>query len=184
MFTEPYLGVITVFAGNFAPVNYMFCQGQLLAISQYDALYALIGTTYGGDGQTTFALPDFRGRVAVHQGQAPGISNFYMIGQVGGTENITLTSANLPVHNHPFISLTGNQRVSSNAGDQGTPASNVPAVTTGINCYNSSGTAAMAATTNNTSSAIAGGSQPFNNASPVLAMNYIIAVQGIFPSRN
>ena len=184
MFTEPYLGVITVFAGNFAPINYMFCQGQLLQISQYDALYSLIGTTYGGDGQSTFALPDFRGRVAVHQGQGPGISDFYVIGQVGGTENITLTTANLPAHTHGFTALTGNQPVSANGGDQATPVSNVPAVTTGINSYNSSGTGAMTPTTNSIATPISGGSQPFNNTSPVLAMNYIIAVEGIYPSRN
>lgn len=184
MFTEPYLGVVTVFAGNFAPRSYMLCQGQLLQIAQYDALYSLIGTTYGGDGVSTFALPDLRGRVAVHQGQSPGVSDFYVIGQIGGTENIALTTSNLPAHTHVFTSLTGNQTVSSNNGDQDNPAGNVPAVIAGINSYNSSGTGAMSPTTNSISTPVSGGNQTFNNASPVLAMNYIIAVEGIYPSRN
>jgi microcystin-dependent protein len=155
----------------------------LLQISQYDALFALIGTTYGGDGQSTFALPDLRGRVAVHAGQAPGMSN-YMLGQSSGTESITLNTANLPAHSHQFSGLTGAQAASANNGNLGTPVNNVPAVTSGINSYNPGGTAAMAKTTNNVNSAIAGNSQPLNNASPVLAMNYIIAVEGIFPIRN
>src|ERR1044072_1975604 len=105
MFVEPYLGNVTVFAGNFAPRAWMFCQGQLLAIAENDALFALIGTTYGGDGQVTFGLPDFRSRVAIHQGQGPGLSN-YILGQASGTESVTLTTAQCPGHNHQFISIT------------------------------------------------------------------------------
>jgi microcystin-dependent protein len=184
MFTEPYLGNITIFAGTFAPLGWRYCQGQLLSIAEYTALYSLIGTIYGGDGQETFALPDFRGRVAVHQGQGPGIVNNYTVGDQGGTEAIILNTANLPVHSHTFVSLVGGMPASADAGTLGTPVGNLPAATTGINSYNSAGTSAMKPTTNTLSTGVAGGTQPFNNASPVLAMNYIIAVEGIYPSRN
>src|SRR3954463_4050754 len=97
--SQPYVGVIRIFAGNFAPVNWAFCNGQLLAISENDALFALIGTTYGGDGQSTFGLPDLRSRVPIHQGQGPGLSN-YVIGQNGGVETVTLTVQQIPVHTH------------------------------------------------------------------------------------
>src|SRR6218665_1589173 len=112
MFIEPYLGNVSIFSGNFAPRAWMFCQGQLLAIAQYDALFALLGTTYGGDGQTTFALPDLRSRVAVHAGQGQGLSN-YVLGEVGGTESTTLLSINLPVHTHSVVSLTLQQPAST-----------------------------------------------------------------------
>jgi microcystin-dependent protein len=183
MFIEPYLANITIFAGNFAPRSWMFCQGQLLAISQYDALFALIGTTYGGDGQTTFALPDLRGREAIHAGQGPGM-NTYTLGEMSGTESVTLLSTNLPVHTHTVISLTGNPPASQNGGTLATPVNNIPATTTGINTYNSTGTSNMAATTNNAVTAQAGSSLPLGIVSPVMAMNYVIAVEGIFPSRN
>ncbi|MBO9636240.1 MAG: phage tail protein [Chitinophagaceae bacterium] len=180
MFDQPYLGNVTVFAGNFAPVGWMFCNGQLLAISENDALFALIGTTYGGDGVTTFALPNFQSRVAVHQGTLSGSP--YIIGMVGGTENITLTINQMPAHNHPFVSASGNiPASSSNSGNVATPQNNVPAVAP-VNLYNPSGDGlGMGPGVANGSTGIAGGSLPVSILSPYLAMNYIIAVFGIFP---
>jgi len=184
MFVEPYLANVTIFGGNFAPRGWMFCQGQLLAIAAYDALFALIGTTYGGDGQTTFALPDLRSRVAVHPGQGQGLS-FYTLGQMGGVENVTLLSSNIPPHNHSVLTLSGSPGGNTSAGTTDDPTNAVPANTGGSNNYNGSdsgitlGVSACTATT-----PIAGGNQPFSVISPYLAMNYIIAVEGIFPSRN
>jgi microcystin-dependent protein len=185
MFVEPYLATVTIFAGNFAPQSWMFCNGQLLPIAQYDALYALIGTTYGGDGQTTFALPDLRSRVAVHPGQGQGLSAI-QLGQVGGSENRTLLSSNIGLHTHTLLTLTGKFGCSTTAGNKNDPTNNVPAVTTNINSYNSAGGAAtMGPTTCTTSTPVTiGGNQPISTVSPVMAMNYIIAVEGIFPSRN
>jgi len=181
MFVEPYLGNITVFAGNFAPRSWMFCQGQLLAIAQYDALFALIGTTYGGDGQVTFALPDFRSRVANHQGQGPGLSN-YNLGQMSGTENVTLTTSQTPAHNHAFISITGNILANSSTGTLSSPSNAVPA---GAQLYsNQPDSGTMGPFNSMGVTAIAGGSQPVSIIQPVLAMNFVIAVEGIFPSRN
>jgi microcystin-dependent protein len=147
MFIDPYMANVTIFAGNFAPRSWMLCNGQLLAISQYDALFALLGTTYGGDGQTTFALPDLRSRMAVHNGQGSGLSSI-QLGQTGGTESVTMTPATLPGHTHAFVSLTGAPAASTAAGSPADPTNNVPAVTTGINSYNTSGTGKLAPTTN------------------------------------
>jgi microcystin-dependent protein len=184
MFIEPYLGNITVFAGNFAPRAWMFCQGQLLSIANYDALFALIGTTYGGDGQVTFALPDFRSRIGVHAGQGSGLSN-YVLGQMAGTENVTLLSINLPLHNH---SLLGNPVVKQPASTATTSGVNNPQ-----NAYPASGATqfnnasdgnTMGAYSSISSTPIAGSNQPISIVQPYLAMNFIIAVEGIFPSRN
>lgn len=182
MFIEPYLGNITVFAGNFAPRAWMFCQGQLLAISQYDALFALIGTTYGGDGQNTFALPDFRSRVAVHAGQGAGLSNYY-IGEMSGTENVTLLSSNMPAHNHSLVSFTVSQSASTATTGVSVPQNAYPAG--GATVYaNSSDGSAMGSYSSMGTTVIAGASQPLPMLQPYLAMNFIIAVEGIFPSRN
>jgi microcystin-dependent protein len=184
MFIEPYLGNVTVFAGNFAPRAWMFCQGQLLAIAQYDALFALLGTTYGGDGQNTFALPDLRSRVAIHAGQGPGLSN-YVLGEMAGTENVTLLSLNLPVHNHSVITFTATQPASTaTTSGVSSPQNAFPA--SGAQLYqNASPTGEQMGTWSSISSTpIAGGSQPTSILQPYLAMNYIIAVEGIFPSRN
>lgn len=183
MFIEPYLGNITVFAGNFAPRSWMFCQGQLLAISQYDALFALIGTTYGGDGQTTFALPDLRSRVAVHAGQGQGLSQ-YVIGQAAGTENVTLLSTNLPMHTHNVNSFTVSQTASTaSTSGVSNPQGAYPA--SGAQVYaNSSDGNHMAPYTSVTTTPIAGSNQPLSILQPYMAMNYVIAVEGIFPSRN
>src|SRR5262245_35631807 len=101
--SQPFVGEIRMFGGNFAPAGWAFCQGQLLPISQNETLFNLIGTTYGGDGQNTFALPDLQGRVPMHQGQGPGISQSYIIGETGGVESVTLTTQQIPSHNHPLV---------------------------------------------------------------------------------
>ncbi|WP_276132232.1 phage tail protein [Polluticoccus soli] len=181
MFVEPYLGTVTIFAGNFAPVNWMLCQGQAMPISEYTALFSLIGTTYGGDGQTTFNLPDFRGRCAIHQGQGTGLSPYY-IGQIGGTEAVTLLSTNLPTHNHPIISVTANQPVSTADGTTDDPTNAYPASV--ANHYSAGFDGSMNSYTSSAATPVAGGSQPIEMHSPYLAMNYVIAVEGIFPSRN
>jgi microcystin-dependent protein len=163
---QPYLGELRIFAGNFAPVGWMFCEGQLLAISLYTSLYQLIGTTYGGDGQSTFALPDLRGRLPVHQG------NSYTLGMTGGVEEVTLTMNQIPGHSHPMLGAIGN-------GTQTNPDNNVLASSTLMKLYSGqSATTAMAPT----SITSIGGSQPHNNMQPYLCLNYIISMFGIYPS--
>src|SRR5689334_15090536 len=130
MFTTTYLAVVTPFAGNFAPQGYALCRGQLMAISQNTALFSLLGTTYGGDGIQTFALPDLRGRVAVHTGQASGLSNI-ALGQVGGTENTTLLANQIPLHSHNFTSITGGPAASTTPGTTDLPQNNFPAPVNG-----------------------------------------------------
>ena len=181
MFVDPYLATITIFGGNFAPMQWAFCDGSLQSIAQNTALFALIGTTYGGDGQTTFALPDLRGRYAIHQGQGPGLRMYY-IGEMAGTESTTLLSINLPSHNHIATAIAGTPAAFADGGDQASPVGNVPA---GIDKrYSSSHDNPMAPTIVINSSGLSGGSQPVSNITPYLAMNYIICVEGIFPSRN
>jgi len=172
--SEPFLGQIAIFPYNFAPRNWAFCQGQILSIAQNTALFALIGTTYGGNGQTTFALPDMRGRFANSSGQGPGLSS-YDLGQVAGSESETLTVSNLAAHTHTFApkALDGDAAFTI-------PTGHVLA-TTAANIYaNPSGTDTMAA--GNTG--ITGGNQPVPNMNPYLTLNFCIAVNGIFPSRN
>lgn len=182
MFIEPYLGNVSVFAGNFAPRGWMFCQGQLLAIAAYDALFALIGTTYGGDGQTTFALPDFRSRIAIHAGQGQGLS-YYTLGEIGGGENTTLLSTQMPAHTHSLISFSVKQAASTATTGVNNPQNAFPA--SGANVYtNSSDGTAMGSYPSISATPIAGGSQPIPTIQPYLAMNFVIAVEGIFPSRN
>ena len=162
---QSYVGEIQICAGNFAPLNWHFCDGSLLAISEYDTLFSLIGTTYGGDGQTTFAVPDLRGRIPIHQGGG------FVIGQSGGAEAVTLTTQQLPVHSHPMTAA-------AIGGDQPSPAGNVLANSLSITPYiNDAPGAAMAAAI-----AAAGGSQPHNNLQPYICINYIISLFGIYPS--
>jgi microcystin-dependent protein len=170
---QPYVGEIRMFAGNFAPLGWLFCDGSLQPISEYDTLFALIGTTYGGDGQSTFALPDLRGRVPIHQGQAPGTSSYGM-GESGGVESVTLTAQQIPSHSHTLIA-------SNDAGTSSAPGGNVPARAVGniyfgaaISRQNLAGTAISAT----------GGSQPHENMQPFLCVNFIISLFGIFPSPN
>lgn len=185
MFTDAYIGNVTIFAGNFAPQSYMFCQGQLLDISTYTALFSIIGTTYGGDGQSNFALPDLRGRKAIHPGQGPGLSSIFL-GQVGGSESVTMTGLQLAVHTHQFISASGKPACFGTPGGANTPVTNYPAALPGGHqsyASASSGTV-LGSSSTPAMTPITGGGQPIDILSPYLAMNYIIAVEGIFPSRN
>lgn len=169
--SEPFIAEIKLFGGNFAPRGWAFCDGQLLDISQNTALFSLLGTTYGGDGRTTFALPELRGRVAVHPGTGPGLSN-YRLGQKGGAQTNTLTITNLPSHSH------ANNLASAAEGDANDPAGRFLAKTD-ARSYTSDGPGVATAPPSNT-----GGGQAFNNIQPYQALNYIIALVGIFPSRN
>ena len=179
---EPFIGQIIMFGGNFAPRNWAFCNGQLLAINQNQALFSILGTTYGGDGRTTFGLPELRGRVAVHSGgsSGPGLTN-RPLGSRSGTETNTLTTNQLPSHNH-----TATMRAESAPGSTGNPTGNLlGVVTTGANIYappvpaTEVSMSSDSIVVNNT-----GGNQSVNNMQPFTAVNYIIALQGTFPSRN
>lgn len=164
---DPYIGEIKMFGGNFAPLSYAFCNGDLIAISQNDALFALIGTTYGGDGQSTFGLPDLRGRIPVHQG------NGFVMGQSAGSETVTLNTQQIPSHNHTVIA-------GSNTGSSSNPQGNIVAGTT-LTPYN---TTAVATQMSNQSLSLTGGSQPHDNMMPYQCVSFIIALYGIFPPRN
>jgi microcystin-dependent protein len=177
----PFIAEIVMFAGNFAPRGWAFCQGQIMSISQNTALFSLLGTTYGGNGQTTFALPDLRGRVPVGTGQGPGLPAVNL-GQMSGEPTHTLIITEMPAHNHTVATQAN---VSSAAGNSTNPSGNFPAVsTTRDNVYANASNATMNASAVQTTIGVAGGSQPHNNMQPYLGMNYIIAVEGIFPSRN
>lgn len=163
---QPYVGEIRMFAGNFAPAGWMFCEGQLLPISENETLFQLIGTTYGGDGQSTFALPDLRGRIPIHLG------NGFILAETGGAEEITLTVQQIPAHSHPLLA-------SASPGTTAAPQNGVLAkTTTGFLYINENTTGNMAA------SAIGsvGGSQPHTNFQPYLCVNFIVSLFGIFPS--
>ncbi len=164
---QPYVGEIRMFAGNFAPAGWMFCEGQILPISENEVLFQLIGTTYGGDGQSTFALPDLRGRVPIHQGSGR------VLAETGGTEEVTLTVAQMPVHTHGLVASTASATEESPAGNlTGQPATAI------YNSGEEGSIQAMAA------SAVAqtGGSQPHSNFQPYLCVDFIISLFGIFPS--
>jgi microcystin-dependent protein len=164
--TSPYVGEIRMGGWNFAPAGWAMCNGQLLPINENETLFQLIGTTYGGDGQTNFALPDLRGRLPVHQG--PG----FTIGQAAGTETVTLTSAQIPAHSHPFAATT-------NPGAQRNPTGNALATVVAGSAYaQDPPTTALAANSiGNT-----GNSQPHNNLQPYLCVTFIISLFGVFPS--
>jgi microcystin-dependent protein len=170
----PYLGQITLVAFNFAPVGWALCNGQLLQISQNDALFALIGTTYGGDGQTTFALPNLQSRIPIHQGQGNGTSN-YLLGQISGTEQVSLTVAQLPSHSHTAQCLSASSNSQSPVGAiWGQATTDKPYQSAEV------GAGSMAA------GAIgpAGNNLPHPNLMPYQALNYIIALAGIFPTQS
>ena len=164
---QPYVGEIRMFAGNFAPVGWMFCEGQLLTISQNDVLFQVLGFAFGGDGSTTFALPDLRGRIPIHQG------NGYSIAATGGAESVTLTINQIPVHSHAFLASSSNALTPA-------PATNVLASPTAIDTYR-----AVAPTVPLVPTSIGptGGSQPHTNMQPFLCVNFIISLFGIFPSQ-
>lgn len=188
---DGYMSEIRLFGGNFAPQGYMLCQGQTMSIAEYSALYALLGTMYGGDGVQSFMLPDLRGRTPVGSGQGPGLSPIDE-GQVGGTESITLTSSTMPIHNHAVVvsSVTASAapKALSTAGGGDTPNQQYFSMfTDGYNTpANANLNMATQPVTGNAQLTLsgAGASQPFNNRSPFLGINFIICVEGIFPSRN
>ena len=200
---DPFIGQIIMFAGNFAPRDWAFCDGQLLPISQNQSLYSILGTTYGGDGRTTFGLPDFRGRVPIGQGQGNGLTTRRMGEQIG-IEEVTLSTAQMPIHSHAAkttisgSSVTAKLKASSAEGTTNVPLNNYLAMPTNIarssvNMYGSSADVEMAndaieidvsglsgeTTVNQT-----GGNSAHDNIQPSLAMNYIICVNGVYPPRN
>jgi len=164
---QPYVGEIRLFAGNFAPAGWMFCDGQLLPIAENETLFQLIGTTYGGDGQSTFALPDLRGRVPLHQGSG------FTLAQTGGAEEVTLTVNQIPAHSHPVLATAG-------AGASSSPQDNLLATTVG-NLY----FPGLGGPTNSNLDSISpvGGSQPHTNLQPYVCINYILSLFGLFPSQ-
>ncbi|HEV2720651.1 MAG TPA: tail fiber protein [Thermoanaerobaculia bacterium] len=164
---QPYVGEIRMFAGNFAPAGWMFCEGQLLPISEYETLFNLIGTTYGGDGQSTFALPDLRGRLPMHQG------NGFILAETGGAEEITLTVSQIPAHSHPLL---GSKTL---ATDPNPNPTNVLGTTSQIEIYYAD---VPDAQLNAQSIGATGGSQPHTNFQPYLCVDFIISLFGIFPS--
>jgi microcystin-dependent protein len=178
--TQPYVGEIRMFGGNFAPVGWAMCDGQLMSIAQDQVLYTLLGTTYGGDGINTFGVPDLRGRVPTHQGTKSGQT--YVMGQKTGVETVTLIQQQLPQHTHPMfatatagtVGVPTTSTMLSNAGPAGTT---LPAYTPYV-AANEQVSLAAASTTPT------GGNQPHNNMQPYLGVNFIIATSGIFPSQN
>ncbi|MBW8851884.1 MAG: phage tail protein [Xanthomonadales bacterium] len=173
--STPYIGEIRMFGFGRTPNGWQACDGSLLAISQYDALFALIGTTYGGDGQTTFAVPDLRGRLPIHQGQGPGLSN-YVIGQRAGTESVTVLPTQMPAHTHTLVATTA-------AASSLTPGNTLlPGSISGDTFYVSDTTGATVLAMSAQSTSLAGGSQPHENCMPTLTVQYCIATFGIFPS--
>jgi microcystin-dependent protein len=171
---DPFIGQIIMFAGNFAPSGWALCDGQLLPIAQNTALFSLLGTTYGGDGKTNFALPDLRGRVPVHPGQGPGLS-MYELGQQAGSETVTLTSQEIPAHTHSFAPGCSTQLPNTES-----PANAVPANLDPTQAFSTEPNGNMRAG----NSSAAGGSQAHGNLQPLVCVNFIIALQGIYPSRN
>jgi len=202
---DPYIGEIKMFAGNFAPKGYAFCNGQLMSIAQYSAIFSLLGTTYGGNGQTTFALPNLQGRVPVHQGTGPGLSPV-ALGEIGGTQSVTLTQAQLPAHLHTATfagTLTPPTPVVPCASADATlsdPNGNVLAqISAGRGAYTNLYAPPSAATpgaslggitltggaiAGSVTVGLAGSSQPLPTLPPYLGVSFIIALEGIFPSRN
>ena len=172
---QPLVGNIILFAGNFAPVGWFVCEGQLLPISEYETLFNLIGTTYGGDGQETFALPDLRGRVPVHMGTGAG--NTYIIGEKGGTEAVTLNIQQMPTHSHVPMASRGGV-ASTNPANNMLSAGAVTMYTNSLSAPVTMAPAGSSALT------FTGGNQPHNNLQPYLCLNYIIAWAGVFPSPN
>ncbi len=169
--SEPYVGEIRLFAGNFAPVGWMFCEGQTLSIADNDVLFNLIGTTYGGDGVSTFNLPDLRGRFPIHQGTLAGGSS-YVLGQMAGTETVTLTSNQIPQHNHSALA-------SSSSAGSSDPTNNFWASSPTAKQYLPTGSPSLMV-----NSSAAGGNQPHENVHPYLCVSFIISLFGIFPTQN
>ncbi len=184
---EPYLAEIVMFGGNFAPRGWAFCHGQLLPINSNQALFSLLGTTYGGDGRTTFALPDLRGRTPIHPGTGPGLST-KKLGQRGGVENVTLHVTQIPNHSHNTGSLKGTIMVNEDDGESEDPVGkNFGLAQNNALPYNSEGNVVpMASNTVDISgnTLATGGNLSHTNMQPFECVNFIIAIQGLFPSRN
>ncbi len=179
---EGTIGEIRLFAGNFAPMNWAFCGGTLMSIAEYTALYSILGTAFGGDGNVTFALPDLRGRVPVGTGNGPGLSNFDL-GQTGGSTTVTLNSTNLPTHSH-----LANGNITIQAVSNATDASTDPSgryLSNAVTAYsgNLSESAQMQPTPYNVASNYLGNNLPLNIVAPYTGMNYVICLEGIYPSR-
>jgi microcystin-dependent protein len=170
--SQPYVGEIRMFAGNFAPAGWMFCEGQLLPISEFDTLFNLIGTTYGGDGQSTFGLPDLRGRIPVHVGTGAGST--YTLAQTGGAETVTLNINMIPAHSHPLVASTNTAQTAS-VSNNVTGATNSSA-----NQFYRQATPAQPMAPNSIGST--GGSQPHDNFQPYLCIDFIISLFGVYPS--
>lgn len=180
--SQPFVGQITIFAGNFAPAGWMTCEGQLLPISEYDALFTLLGTTYGGDGQSTFGLPDLRGRAPLHVGQGQNLSN-YTIGQNGGNETVILTTQQLPTHSHPVLAI--NAPATANTPANALLSNEGGADKAKVSLYAPFDvTPANMTTLLPSSLSIVGGSQPHENLQPLLVLNFIISLFGIFPTQS
>jgi microcystin-dependent protein len=170
---QPYLGSVMMAGFNFAPQGWRLCDGQLVSISENDALFQLIGTTFGGDGKNTFGLPDLRSRIPVHQGQGPGLSS-YIIGQSGGVEEVTLTVNQIPIHNHLLTASTA-------SGSAATPSNNFIAQNAdGIDSFTNSSNGTL----NTSTMSGTGGSEPHSNIQPYLAIYFSIAMEGIFPAQS
>ena len=186
---SPFLGQIQLFAGNFAPRGWALCEGQILPISQYTALFSILGTTYGGDGRTSFALPDLRGRVAIAPGTGPGLTT-YRLGARAGTETNVMNTLQLPSHTHI---ATGTTKASNAVGTTNNPEGKVLATGKAVvdrstsfnaNIYGDASNANMAVNEVSVTLGNTGGNQSINNMQPYLATNYIIALQGLYPSRS
>mgnify|MGYP002137409410 CR=1 FL=1 len=175
--SEKFIGQIYMGGFNFAPRNSAFCNGQILSIAQNTALFSLLGTTYGGNGQTTFALPDLRGRIPMHSGQGPGLSP-RTLGEVTGVQTVTLTANQMPAHTHTAVAST------AAASDAAPGTGVVPAAVSNQTMYVTDLTGATAFTLAANATTPAGGSQPHENCMPTLTLRYCIAVEGIFPPRN
>ena len=193
---EPFIGQIVLFAGNFAPRGWAFCEGQLLSIASHNALFSILGTTYGGDGRTTFALPDLRGRAPIGQGQGPGLQQ-RRLGEKGGVERVTLAENQIPSHTHAAsANLTGKAKLMISLEDANTtdPANNAVAEHDSKNTYSQNPPDSITSMHDDTIDTSgmgvqvnvqnAGSGHEHENMPPYLAMNYIIALQGIYPSRN
>lgn len=171
---EPFIGEIRMFAGNFAPAGWAFCQGQLIPISQNDTLFNLIGTMYGGDGQETFGLPNLSGRAPMHFGQGPGISQSYQQGEMAGVEQVTLSTSQIPVHNHAFVASTDTALNTS-------PTNNILAAGITTKLFTQDVTNGSM---NPQSVSAVGGNQPHENMQPFLVISFILSLYGVFPQQN
>jgi microcystin-dependent protein len=169
----PYVGEIRMFGGNFAPAGWHFCDGSLMPISENDTLFALIGTTYGGDGQENFGLPNLQSRIPVHAGQGPSISQNYQLGEMAGVESVTITTATLPIHNHAVMASTA---IASNPNPDGNILASSPTIAPYV--IDIAGPALAANTVQ-----FVGGSQPHDNMMPYLCINFIISLYGVFPTQ-